>query len=60
VATHDIALGKLEYTFPKNIKNKSFEVDISGSKLTFDYKLRDGISRNMNATILMKEMGITV
>ena len=60
VATHDVALGKLEETFPENIKNKSFEVDISGDQLSFDYKLRDGVSKNMNATILMKEMGITV
>lgn len=60
VATHDIALGNLEEAFPDNIKNKCFEVDISGSQLSFDYKLRDGVSKNMNATILMREMGITV
>lgn len=60
VATHDVALGKLEQSFPKNIKNKCFEVDISGSQLSFDYKLRDGVSKNMNATILMREMGITL
>jgi predicted DNA-binding protein YlxM (UPF0122 family) len=60
VATHDVALGKLEESFPKNIKNKCFEVDINGSQLSFDYKLRGGVSKNMNATILMREMGITV
>lgn len=60
VATHDVALGKLEESFPKNIKNKCFEVDINGSQLSFDYKLRDGVSKNMNATILMRAMGITV
>lgn len=60
VATHDVALGKLEDSFPKNIKNKCFEVDINGSQLYFDYKLRAGVSKNMNATILMREMGITV
>ncbi len=60
VATHDVALGKLEESFPENIKNKCFEVDINGSQLSFDYKIRDGISKNMNATILMREMGITV
>ena len=60
VATHDVALGKLEESFPKNIKNKCFEVDINGSQLSFDYKLKEGVSKNMNATILMREMGITV
>lgn len=60
VATHDVALGNLEEAFPNNIKNKCFEVDINGSQLSFDYKLKDGVSKNMNATILMREMGITV
>ena len=60
VATHDVALGKLKESFPKNIKTKCFEVDINGSQLSFDYKLRSGVSKNMNATIMMREMGITV
>ncbi|NOX46905.1 MAG: DNA mismatch repair protein MutS, partial [Chlorobi bacterium] len=60
IATHDVALGNLEKSFPEHIKNRCFEVDINGSVLSFDYKLRDGVSKNMNATILMREMGITV
>ncbi len=60
IATHDVALGILEKLFPGNIKNRCFEVDITNDKLTFDYKLRPGVSQNMNATILMRQMGITV
>jgi len=60
VATHDVALGSLEKSFPNHIKNRCFEVDINGSRLSFDYKLREGVSKNMNATVLMREMGITV
>jgi DNA mismatch repair ATPase MutS len=60
IATHDVALGILEKSFPDHIRNSCFEVDIDGSELSFDYKLRDGVSKNMNATILMREMGITV
>ena len=60
VATHDVSLGVLEKSFPDNIKNRCFEVDIDGSRLSFDYKLREGVSKNMNATVLMREMGITV
>ncbi len=60
IATHDVALGILEKSFPDHIKNSCFEVDIDGSELSFDYKLRDGVSKNMNATVLMREMGITV
>jgi DNA mismatch repair ATPase MutS len=60
IATHDLILGDLIKTYPENITNKCFEVDIIKDKLVFDYKLRDGISQNMNATFLMKKMGITV
>ncbi len=60
VATHDVGLGQLESLFPENIKNNCFEVDIVGNKLQFDYKLRSGVSQNLNATFLMREMGITI
>ena len=60
VATHDVLLGKLSETFPDNIRNHCFEVDIEGDRLQFDYRLRDGVSRNLNATLLMREMGITI
>ncbi|MCB0804785.1 MAG: hypothetical protein KDC05_03250 [Bacteroidales bacterium] len=60
VATHDVSLGVLESQFPKHIRNRCFEVDIDGNELSFDYKIRDGVSQNMNATLLMKKMGITI
>lgn len=60
IATHDLDLGKLEQSFPANIANYSFEANIQQSELTFDYKLRSGIARNMNATFLMKQMGIII
>jgi len=60
IATHDLILGELIKTYPENIINKCFEVEIVNDKLVFDYKLKDGISQNMNATFLMKKMGITI
>ncbi len=60
VATHDVLLGKLSDKFPEHIRNHCFEVDIDGDQLHFDYRLKDGISKNLNATILMREMGITI
>lgn len=59
IATHDLALGEMEQTHPGNITNKCFEVIIENDTLVFDYKLKDGIARQMNATFLMKKMGIT-
>ena len=58
VATHDLTLCEIEKEHPENIKNKCFEVDIDGQKISFDYKLKSGVTQNMNATILMKQMGI--
>lgn len=60
IATHDLSLGSLIDEFPKNIRNKRFEVEIENDNLVFDYTLKDGISRNLNATFLMKKMGITI
>ena len=60
IATHDLSLGSLIEEFPENIRNKRFEVEIENDNLVFDYTLKDGISRNLNATFLMKKMGITI
>ena len=59
IATHDLQLGSLIDSFPNNVQNLCFEVDIKNDALSFDYKLRKGISQNLNATFLMKKMGIT-
>ncbi len=57
---HDLALGELINSYPENIQNKRFEVETENDELVFDYKLKDGISQNLNATFLMKKMGITL
>lgn len=58
VATHDLTLCNLEKEHPERIKNKCFEVEINGDEINFDYKLRNGVTKNMNASILMKKMGL--
>lgn len=58
VATHDLTLCDLEKKYPQNIENKCFEVEINGDKIKFDYKLRSGVTQNMNASVLMQQMGI--
>ncbi len=60
IATHDLALGTLEQEFPAEAKNFRFEADITNEELTFTYLLREGIAQNMNASFLMKKMGITL
>jgi ABC-type multidrug transport system fused ATPase/permease subunit len=58
IATHDISLGEMEAEYPGNVVNKCFEIEIDGENISFDYLLRDGITRKMNAAALMKQMGI--
>jgi len=57
VATHDLGLTELAEKLP-SIKNQCFEVLLNNDELNFDYRLTDGITRTMNATFLMKKMGI--
>lgn len=59
IATHDLELGNLEKEYPQNIKNYCFEADITDDKLSFTYQMREGVAQNMNASFLMRKMGIT-
>jgi DNA mismatch repair ATPase MutS len=58
VATHDLALGELEKNYPDVVTNNCFEVELTNDQLIFDYKLKPGISQKLNASYLMKKMGI--
>jgi hypothetical protein len=58
LATHDIALSEMSQAYPDTINNYCFESSLENNELTFDYKLKEGISKNRNATFLMKKMGI--
>jgi DNA mismatch repair ATPase MutS len=57
-ATHDLMLGELANRFPKQVNNLCFEIHIEGDKMQIDYKLHHGVCKNLNATYLMKNMGI--
>jgi DNA mismatch repair ATPase MutS len=58
IATHDVELSKLEKEFPANLRNLCFEISIEEDKLFFDYTLKEGVCATMNASYLMKKMGI--
>jgi predicted ATPase len=60
IATHDLALGELERELPDNVCNSHFDVRIDGEDMSFDYRLRPGICDSLNASILMKKIGIDV
>lgn len=58
IATHDLAIGDLEKEYPNIVTNKCFEVEIEGDRLIFDYKLKEGVSKKLNASFLMRKMNI--
>ncbi len=58
IATHDLTLGKLEKEHPGEVVNYCFESTIKDMELSFDYTIRPGLAKNMNASFLMKKMGI--
>ncbi len=57
IATHDVSLCELENEF-STIKNFYFDAEIIKDELHFDYKLKNGICKNMNASFLLKKMEI--
>jgi len=56
VATHDLELGTLADTLPENYFNRCFEITHTDDDIVYDYKLKPGISQNMNASILLEKM----
>ena len=58
IATHDVELAGLENDYPANISNYHFDVQVAGEELYFDYKLKEGICTSLNASLLMKKIGI--
>jgi DNA mismatch repair ATPase MutS len=60
VATHDVALSKLEAEHPHQVTNVHFTDVIEDGAMTFDYHLRPGVVRTSNALRLLAEVGIEV
>ena len=60
LATHDVELAKLENEYVNSLENYHFDVQVEGEELYFDYKLKQGVCTSLNASILMKKIGIEV
>jgi len=58
IATHDIELANLEEEYSDSIRNICFEIEIINNQLQFDYKVKNGFCKTMNASFLMENMGI--
>lgn len=57
IATHDISLCELGDTY-STIENHYFDAEIQDDELHFDYKMKEGVCKNMNASFLLRKMQI--
>ena len=57
IATHDLSLTEIEKEL-ETVKNYYFDAEIINDELYFDYKLKQGVCKNMNASFLLKKMEI--
>ncbi|PKV48213.1 MutS-like protein [Aquimarina sp. MAR_2010_214] len=57
IATHDLSLCEIASELPQ-VENRFFDAQIVNDELYFDYKFKDGVCQNMNASFLLKKMGI--
>jgi hypothetical protein len=58
IATHDVELTQLSEEYPSALDNYHFDVQVENDELFFDYKLKDGVCQSLNASLLMKKIGI--
>jgi hypothetical protein len=57
IATHDLALCELANE-SSQFNNQYFDSTILLDEISFDYKIRQGICQNMNASFLLKKMAL--
>ncbi|MCA1744140.1 MAG: hypothetical protein LC643_00205 [Bacteroidales bacterium] len=58
IATHDLTIGDMDKKYPEIVTNHCFEVELEGDQLVFDYQLKTGVSQKLNASFLMRQMGV--
>lgn len=67
VTTHDLALARMAEDEQQSgsagaavLRNKHFVDTLGGGRITFDYRLREGVVQRSNALALMREVGLDV
>ncbi len=57
IATHDLSLTEVAHEYD-SIANYFFDAEIVNDELHFDYTFKKGVAQNMNASFLLRKMGI--
>jgi hypothetical protein len=60
VSTHDLALTDIGESVEGHLRNVHFQDELANGKMTFDYKLRDGVVTKSNGLELMRSIGLEV
>lgn len=60
VSTHDLALTDIGGAVEGHLRNVHFQDEFENGKMTFDYKLRDGVVTKSNGLELMRSIGLDV
>ena len=60
VSTHDLALTDIGAGLDGALRNVHFQDDLADGRITFDYKLRDGVVTKSNGLELMRSIGLDV
>jgi hypothetical protein len=60
LSTHDLALTEIGDVLHGRLRNVHLQDEFTGGKMTFDYKLRDGVVTKSNGLELMRSIGLDV
>ena len=60
VTTHDLALAEIGTTLNGHLRNVHFQEEFEKGRISFDYKLHDGIVTKSNGLALMRSIGLEV
>ncbi len=60
VSTHDLALTDIGESVAGRLRNVHFQDELANGRMTFDYKLREGVVTKSNGLELMRSIGLEV
>lgn len=58
LATHDLRLTTAFHNLPENVSNAHFDISVVNHDYAFDYKLKEGICKTFNASLLLRKIGL--
>jgi hypothetical protein len=60
IATHDLRLSEISEKYAEKVKNFYFEYSTEHGELFFDYKLKEGVCKSFNASLLLASIGLKI